>query len=56
MESLKLLLKKFNINSTRTWLYLGNKRKRDGKITKVMRFKIKAESFNTFINQIGWYK
>lgn len=56
MKSLQRLLKKFDIDSTKIWLIQGNKRKRDGKTTKGMRFKIKANSFNNFINQIGWYK
>ena len=34
----------------------GNKRKRDGKIIKTMKFKIKAKDINKFIKEIGWYK
>ena len=56
MDSLKSLLRQFDIKTTETWICKGNIRKRDGKITKVMEFRIKADSFNKFINQIGWYK
>lgn len=55
-ESLKSLLKKFNIECTKTWVSKGNEnRKREG-ITKSITFLIKASSFNNFINRIGWYK
>lgn len=55
-NSLKSLLKTFNIETTETWVIKGNKRKKDGKITKTIRFKIKANSINKFIKEIGWYK
>lgn len=55
MNSIKYLLNQFDIYTTNTWITKGNMRK-DGEITKVMNFKIKADSFNKFINQIGWLK
>lgn len=54
MESLKELLKQFNVESTETWMLKGNKRNKDGKITKLLRFNIKANSNNNFIKGIGW--
>jgi len=36
------MMKKFNIESTNTWLIKGNNRK-DGKITKGLYFKIKQK-------------
>ena len=56
MESLKDLLKNFGIETTKTWILFGNLRKRDGKITKMMKFKVKANSINRFIKEIGWIK
>lgn len=55
MNSLKELLSLFNIETTKTWITKGNIRK-DEKITKTMRFKIKTNSVNRFINEIGWLK
>ena len=56
MDSLKFLLKKFNIETTKTWICRGNKRKRDGKITKLMAFKVRAQDVDKFIKEIRWYK
>ena len=56
MNSLKDLLRIFDIETTKVWLVEGNKRKKDGKITKTMKFKIKAKDINKFIKEIGWYK
>ncbi|MCD4666694.1 hypothetical protein K8R47_02685 [archaeon] len=56
MKSLKYLLKNFDIETTSISLTKGNLRKRDGKTTKTMKFNIRANSINKFINQIGWYK
>ena len=53
MESLKDMLKKFNIRVTNTWVSKGNIRKKDGEITKQIIFKIKTADVNTFINKIG---
>jgi|SRR3989344_1329741 len=55
MHSVKYLLSQFDIHTTNVWITKGNIRK-DEEITKVMNFKIKANSFNKFINQIGWLK
>jgi len=56
MNSLKKLLKEFNIETTNIWVSEGNKRKRDGEITKQINFHIKSNSVNRFINEIGWLK
>ncbi len=56
MDSLKELLKIFNIETTKTWICKGNLRKKDNKITKLMAFKIKANHNNKFIKEIGWIK
>jgi hypothetical protein len=56
MNSLKELLSDLNIETTNIWVSKGNKRKRDGKITKRINFHIRSNSNNTFINEIGWIK
>lgn len=56
MNSLKEMLKIFNIGTTNIWVCKGNIRKRDGKITNLITFKIKSADVNTFINKIGWIK
>src|SRR3989344_1213614 len=56
IESLIYLLKEFNIETTKTWIMKGNLRKKDGKTTKMIKFKIKANSINKFIKEIGWIK
>ena len=56
MNSLRNLLKRFDIETTKVWLTEGNKRKKDEKITKTMKFKIKAKDINKFIKEIGRYK
>lgn len=56
MNSIRKMLNKFGIQTTNIYTCISNKRKKDGKITKMMRFRIKAESNNQFIKEIGWYK
>ncbi|MBS3145829.1 hypothetical protein J4414_03440 [Candidatus Woesearchaeota archaeon] len=56
MESLKDLLKMFDIETTKIWLCGENIRKKDGKVTRLIRFRVKANSVNRFINEIGWMK
>jgi len=56
MKSIKNLLKKFGIETTNIWISQGNRRIKDNKLTKQIRFGIKANSFNKFINEIGWLK
>jgi hypothetical protein len=56
MDSLKEMLKKFNIETTSIWIRDGNIRKKDREITKVMIFKVKSSDVNKFINEIGWLK
>ncbi len=53
IEEMKLMLNKFDINSTKTWLIKGNTRK-DGKITKGLYFKIKQDSLKQFAKEIGF--
>ncbi len=56
MSSLKELLQLFNIKTTKINLQKGNIRKRDRKITKMMRFYVRSKDTNKFINNIGWLK
>lgn len=56
MNSLKNMLKKFNIETTKIWTGEGNIRNKDSKITNYMKFNIKANSINKFIKEIGWIK
>ena len=53
LEEMKLMLNMFNINSTKTWLMNGNRRK-DGKVTKGLYFKIKQDSLLQFAQEIGF--
>ena len=53
LEEMKFMLSKFNINSTKTWLIKGNRRK-DGNITKGLYFKIKQNSLKQFAEEIGF--
>ncbi|MBW2984138.1 hypothetical protein KY361_03430 [Candidatus Woesearchaeota archaeon] len=53
LEEMKFMLGKLGINSTKTWLIKGNKRK-DGKITKGLYFKIKQGSLNKFSREVGF--
>lgn len=53
LEEMKSMLRKFEINSTETWLIKGNERK-DGKTTKGLYFKIKQASLRQFAKEIGF--
>mgnify|MGYP001592012012 FL=1 len=53
LEEMKLMLNMFDINSTKTWLMNGNKRK-DNKVTKGLYFKIKQGSLLQFAKEIGF--
>lgn len=55
MMDLKSMLKKFGIETTPISFYNGKIRK-DGYITKELRFRILTKCNNKFIKQIGWYK
>jgi hypothetical protein len=55
MQSLKEMLLKFKISTGKIGKQKGNLRK-DGKITKTLRFRIKTSDTDTFIKEIGWYK
>lgn len=56
MNTLRKMLKKFNISSLECHLTKGRIRKRDNKITKDIRFRIKTEDNDKFIREIGWLK
>ena len=53
LEEMKFMLNMFEIESTKSWLIKGNKRK-DGRITKGLYFKIKQGSLKRFSNEIGF--
>ncbi|MBU1199661.1 MAG: hypothetical protein KKF46_01305 [Nanoarchaeota archaeon] len=53
LEQMKLMLSRFNIDSTKTWLIKGNLRK-DGNLTKGLYFKIKQSSIKQFALEIGF--
>jgi len=53
LKEMKLMLKMFYIDSTKTWIMNGNRRK-DNKITKGMYFKIKQNRLVRFGQQIGF--
>ncbi len=53
LEEMKLMLNMFDINSTKTWLMNGNKRK-DSKVTKGLYFKIKQGSLLQYTKEIGF--
>ena len=56
METLRIMLNKFNIETTPCNI-MGNRiRKSDGKISKDIRFRIKIADNNKFIKNIGWLK
>ena len=55
MNSLRKMLKTFNIETTNIWVGKGNVRK-DREITKQINFKVKSSGVNKFINEIGWLK
>jgi len=56
MNTLRDMLYLFGIETTNVQIKKGNLRKKDGKVTKVMCFDIRARSFNKFINELGWFK
>ena len=55
LQDMKDMLKKFGIKTTPVGVQKGNVRK-DGIVTKELRFRVLIEDNNKFINQIGWYK
>lgn len=57
MNSIKNSLKKdFNIETSNLWLLKGQKRNKDNKNTKDLRFIITKEFNDSFIENIGWLK
>ena len=56
IESVKKSLSNLNIETGKTSVRDHNLRKRDGKRTKTMRFRVKSNSVNRFIKTIGWMK
>lgn len=55
MNTLRNMLSLFGIETTNVQIKAGNIRK-DGKVTKLMRFDIRVKDVNKFINEIGWFK
>ena len=55
LKEIKDMLRKFDIETTPVGITKGNKRK-DGKITKMLRFRVLTKENNKFIKEIGWYK
>lgn len=55
MENLKLMLRKFDINTTKSYVS-GRRIRKDGNITRDVRFRIDIEDNNKFIKEIGWFK
>ena len=53
---MKRMLKDFNIPTSKIYIGKGNKREKDGKITKLLRFNIKPASTDKFIKEINWLK
>jgi intein-encoded DNA endonuclease-like protein len=53
VEEIKDMLNMFSIESTKTWVMDGNKRK-DGKITKGLYFKIRQKSLAQFAKEVGF--
>ncbi|MFH1326680.1 MAG: hypothetical protein ABIH59_00960 [archaeon] len=56
MNSLKDMLRIFEIETTNIWIMKGNLRKKDWETTKTIVFKLKSNSVNRFIKEIGWLK
>lgn len=56
METLKKMLKYFDIRTTKCYISGKRIRKRDNKISKDIKFRINIEDNNKFINKIGWLK
>jgi len=56
MDTLKNMLKKFNINTTKCYVWGKRLRKKDNKISKDIRFRIVLGDNNKFIKEIGWIK
>lgn len=56
MNTLRIMLKKFEINSTDCHIVGRRIRKRDNKISRDIRFRIKTDDNNKFISEIGWLK
>ncbi|MBI5797704.1 hypothetical protein HZA98_02240 [Candidatus Woesearchaeota archaeon] len=55
MEDLKNILSQFNIRTGKTSICKGNLRK-DGIITKELKFKVSAKDNSKFYSEIGWLK
>lgn len=56
MNTLREMLEKFNIRSHKCHLVGERIRKRDGKITRDVRFRVKIKDNDRFISEIGWLK
>ncbi len=55
MNTIREMLKNFNINTTNCFIS-GRRVRSDNIISKDIRFRIKTEDNNKFINEIGWLK
>lgn len=56
MNTLRMMLKKFDINTKECFITSKRIRKRDGKITRDIRFRVEIKDNNKFIKKIGWLK
>ncbi|MBI5148886.1 hypothetical protein HZA33_04355 [Candidatus Pacearchaeota archaeon] len=56
MNTLRIMLRKFGINTTKCYISNGRLRNRDSKKTKDIKFRIDIKDNNKFINQVGWFK
>ncbi len=56
VDTIREMLAQFNIKTSECYCYGGRIRKRDNKVTKDIRFRVKTEDNNKFIREIGWLK
>jgi len=56
MNSLKEMLEKFNIQTTKCYITGNRIRKKDGLTSRDIRFRILTQDNHKFINKIGWIK
>ena len=56
MKTIKEMLKRFGIESGETYISAPRIRKKDNKVMKDLRFRVKVKDNNRFISEIGWLK
>jgi len=56
MYALKMMPEKFDIQTTKCYISGRRLRKRDGKVTRDIKFRIDIKDNNKFIKEIGWLK